>query len=210
MMGCASTPPGSNEVTVTQIAERTSCLDIDHAGLADYPWSIPGSNPAPVRRNALLAVVQVRGTPNQFTYCADCPCPTQKSPVEANIIASRNETSTKIKKVSIHFGHGSFSLDERERQILTRFYQTLPNDYRLAITGYTDDTTPGGAITNESVARKRAQTVFDYLVSLGLKKEVATIDASPLCCYIAPNSTDTGRALNRRAEIVMTSTSTHR
>lgn len=209
-MGCASTRPVSNEVTVTQIAERTGCLDTNYVGIDDYPWSIPGSNPTPVRHNTSLGVVQVKGTPNQFTYCADCPCPTQKSPVEANTIASRNETSTKIKKVSIHFNHASFALSERERQILTRFYQTLPNDYRLAITGYTDDTTPGGTITNESLARKRAQTVFDYLISLGLEEDTATIDSAPLCCYIAPNSTDTGRALNRRAEIVMTSTSTHR
>ena len=209
-MGCASTPPVSNEVTTTQIAERTSCLNISHDGMADYPWSIPGSTPTPVRHNTSLGIVQVRGTPNQFTYCTDCPCPTQKSPVETSTTAPRNESSNKIKKVSIHFDHGSFSLSERERQILTRFYQTLPNDYRLAITGYTDDTTPGGTITNESLAEKRAQTVFDYLVSLGLKEDTATIEATPLCCYVAPNSTDTSRALNRRAEVVMTSTSTHR
>lgn len=207
VMGCASTSPITDKKEPQQFIKTVPCQDVNAAIADDYPWSIPGHHSTIISRYSSFGVTQVRGTPNQFTLCSDCPCPTPKSVAKASVDVSSKDISNNLHKVVIQFDHASYLLGEHERQRLTRFYQSLHDDYRLTITGYTDDTAPGGTITNDSLAQKRAQSVFDFLASLGLKAETATLKASPLCCYVATNSTDTGRALNRRAEVVMTSTS---
>lgn len=210
MMGCASTSPVTDKKEPQQGIKSVPCSEVNATIADDYPWSIPGHHSTIISRYSSLGITQVRGTPNQFTLCSDCPCPTHKSHAKVGVDVSSKDSSSNPQKAVIHFDHASYLLDERERQRLTRFYQSLHDDYRLTITGYTDDAAPGGTISNESLAQKRAQTVFDFLTSLGLKADTAALKASPLCCYVATNSTDTGRALNRRAEVVMTSTSTHR
>jgi outer membrane protein OmpA-like peptidoglycan-associated protein len=209
-MGCASTHPATDKKEAQQVIKSEPCQEVNATIADDYPWSIPGHHSTIISRYSSFGITQVRGTPNQFTLCLDCPYPTPKSPSNANVAIASKNSASQVQKVVIQFEHASYLLSERERQLLTRFYQSLPEDYRLSITGYTDDTAPGGTITNDSLAQKRAQAVFDFLTSLGLKADTATLNASPLCCYVAPNSTDTGRALNRRAEVVMTSTSNRR
>jgi outer membrane protein OmpA-like peptidoglycan-associated protein len=209
-MGCASTPPATDKKEAQQVIKSVPCQEVNATIADDYPWSIPGHHSTIISRYSSFGITQVRGTPNQFTFCLDCPCPTPKNSSNANVAVTSKDSANNVQKVVIQFENASSLLGERERLLLTRFYQNLPEDYRLAITGYTDDTAPGGTITNDSLAQKRAQAVFDFLTSLGLKADTATLNASPLCCYVATNSTDTGRALNRRAEVVLTSTSTHR
>jgi len=115
-----------------------------------------------------------------------------------------------VQKVIIQFENASSLLGERERLLLTRFYQNLPEDYRLAITGYTDDTAPGGTITNDSLAQKRGTSRVRLSDITRTEIRYSRPQGIPTLLLCRPNSTDSGRALNRRAEVVLTSTSTHR
>lgn len=210
-MGCASTPePDSEQNEASDVAQVNHCNKQIGTDDDDYPWSIPGHHITLTKQSASFGITQTRGEPNQFIICSDCPCPTPKNATGRKQLKNKTVSKSNPKKVVVLFDHASYLLNERQKQILTRLYQSLPKNYQLMITGYTDDTSPGGTITNETLARLRAESVLDFLVTLGIKKSHTTIKASPLCCYVAPNSTDSGRALNRRTEIIITSSSTNR
>jgi len=217
VMGCASTPEPSSEPTEAPVATSANhCNEQIRTVDDNYPWSIPGHHTTLTKKSAPLGITQTRGEPDQFIICSDCPCVTSKSATESKPLKKKEKNKDRAtptnnsKKIVIRFEPASFVLGEQQQQRLTRLYQTLPDSYQLTITGYTDDTTSGGSITNESLAQQRAKAVFDFLVGLGVSKSKTTVKASPLCCYVAPNTTDSGRALNRRVEIIITSLSTNR
>jgi|GEM_PF-3206254 len=209
--GCASTPvPNSEPKEAPDTSQVGDCIRQNSPINSDYPWTMPGHHNTLTRQTGSFGITQTEDDTNQFVICADCPCPTLKRAAKVGTAVTRLETKANLKKTVIHFAPASYQLDEHQQQILRRFHRSLPDRYQLTITGYTDDTTPGGTITNASLARLRAKAVFDFLVTLGLEARHATIKASPLCCYVASNTTASGRALNRRAEIVMSSLSTQR
>jgi len=172
-----------------------------------YPWTIAGHHATGVARYHSFGIIQSIDEPHQFALCADCPCPSVKQAVSAQATSEKTESSTRITKTIVRFEHASSALSESDQRLLTRFYKSLSEDSQLTITGFTDDSAPGGTITNESLALNRATAVRDFLISLGLSEDRTTIKASPLCCYITSNDTDSGRALNRRVEIHTTSLS---
>jgi len=215
VMGCASTPEPSSEQKEAPVTSSVNHCNKQIKTVDDnYPWSIPGYHDTLTKWPAALHITQTRGKPNQFVICADCPCVTPKNATTsqaANKKAKNKATpTTNPEKVVIRFEPASSILSEQQEQLLTRSYQTLPSAYQLTITGYTDDTTSGDTITNELLALQRATVVFNFLVALGINENKTTVKASPLCCYVAPNTIDSGRALNRRVEIIMTSLSTNR
>ncbi len=108
------------------------------------------------------------------------------------------------RKLVVHFGHASSVLKQSDQDALARLVDSLPESYRLTITGYTDNTTTGSTIDNKTLAQQRAQSVMEYLSGLGVNKDDITLNVSPLCCYIAPNTTESDRAKNRRTEILVT------
>jgi len=67
------------------------------------------------------------------------------------------------------------------------------------VAGYTDNI--GGAGYNRGLSKERAQQVVDYLINRGVPRNrlraVGHGPASP----VADNSTEEGRALNRRVEL---------
>ena len=111
------------------------------------------------------------------------------------------------RKLVVYFGHASSVLKQSDQDALARLVDSLPESYRLTITGYTDNTTTGSTIDNKTLAQQRAQSVMEYLSELGVDKDDITLNVSPLCCYIAPNTTESDRAKNRRTEILVTSLS---
>ena len=111
-----------------------------------------------------------------------------------------------LSKAVVYFEHASSILDEIGREHLRQWMNALPESYPITITGYTDDRSviPGGRAENERLAQDRAEMTRNYLSFLGLDETRMTVKASPLCCYLASNATEAGRAKNRRAEVVAT------
>ena len=207
--GCASTKQHIVEGLDQSTPQLQRECDIASAEVpADYPWSIAGHHTTAVARYHSLGIMQSVDEPSQFSFCADCPCPTSKQLASDRSSHTAIKATTRITKTVVHFAHASFELNERDKTLLSRFHKTLHQDSQLTITGFTDDAAPGGTITNETLALNRAIAVRDYLISLGLQENQATVKASPLCCYVASNETESGRALNRRVEIHTTFLST--
>jgi outer membrane protein OmpA-like peptidoglycan-associated protein len=176
--------------------------------------SVPDSQP-PEDENEdpfTLSIDQVRGTPDYFAVCADCRAPTQKTELRKTTdrakVPSPEKTQHAPRKLVVHFDRASSILKDSDRKALIQLVKALPKSYRLTVTGYTDDRADGGAITNQTLARQRAESVANYLHKLGVAKDHITLKAWPLCCYVASNTYESGRAKNRRAEIVFTSLST--
>lgn len=67
------------------------------------------------------------------------------------------------------------------------------------VTGYTDHT--GGEEYNDHLALRRAQSVRDALVELGVEAGRIQVRGYGSCCYVATNSTPAGRAANRRVVV---------
>ena len=77
--------------------------------------------------------------------------------------------------------------------------QKNPNMY-IRIEGHTDNI--GSMKYNIDLSQKRAQAVKNYLVGKGINESRVSIVGFGYKKPIAPNDTEEGRALNRRAEIV--------
>lgn len=69
----------------------------------------------------------------------------------------------------------------------------------ITATGYTDDV--GARSYNERLSKRRAAAVKAYLVGHGIVPSSIRIEGKASDQPIAPNTTDEGRATNRRTEI---------
>lgn len=109
--------------------------------------------------------------------------------------------STPANLLTIHYPSGQFALDSTSRRAIAAMATGVPVG-RLLVAGRTDAT--GSLAVNRQIARSRANCVVRYLRSLPSIAAVAVeTDASPLCCYIAPNDDAHGRRLNRRVDITL-------
>jgi flagellar motor protein MotB len=75
------------------------------------------------------------------------------------------------------------------------------NADQIRITGYTDAT--GSRASNDALAQARADAVVQILLRRGVPRERIVSNAIGAEEYIADNTSDRGRALNRRAEVLL-------
>jgi outer membrane protein OmpA-like peptidoglycan-associated protein len=71
----------------------------------------------------------------------------------------------------------------------------------VMITGYTDNV--GGTDSNSALSQQRAAAVRDHLISLGADPQKFQVSGAGETQPIADNSTDEGRAKNRRVEVAV-------
>lgn len=101
---------------------------------------------------------------------------------------------------NVFFGFDSDLLSEVAKRELKLVYESQKEAKTLTIIGHTDS--KGTAFYNQGLSERRAAAVGTYMISLGFKGDLVTIgkgESSP----IASNETETGRAKNRRVEIVI-------
>ena len=70
---------------------------------------------------------------------------------------------------------------------------------QVAVAGYTDST--GSASHNMRLSQRRAESVLQYLKSQGLRSQNFAAQGFGASNPVAPNSTNAGRAKNRRVEV---------
>lgn len=104
----------------------------------------------------------------------------------------------------IQFATGAATLNAEAREALARFsgiVVTYP-ELRFKVEGHTDST--GSDETNRMLSLQRAITVRDYLIAQGVAASVIDVQGLGPDQPVADNATATGRARNRRVEIVLT------
>jgi len=103
----------------------------------------------------------------------------------------------------ISFDTGSATIKPQLRGVLDPFAASLQNDpnARITIIGHTDST--GSDAVNNPLSMDRAQSVRDYLAARGVSPTRVETAGRGEREPIADNSTEAGRAKNRRVEIFL-------
>ncbi len=103
----------------------------------------------------------------------------------------------------ISFATGKHDIQPRLMPILNQFAQGLNQQpsMEVRIVGHTDNT--GSDAINNPLSVNRAQSARDYLVSRGVATSRISIDGRGSREPIADNSTEAGRARNRRIDIFL-------
>ena len=103
----------------------------------------------------------------------------------------------------VSFDTGSATIKPQMRTVLDPFASSLTNDPKaqLTIIGHTDST--GSPAVNDPLSVQRAQSVRDYLAAHGVTSTRIQIDGRGEREPVADNNTESGRAKNRRVEILL-------
>ena len=85
---------------------------------------------------------------------------------------------------------------------INRIVQLMNDDpsLRFEVQGHTDNT--GNAALNQTLSEQRAQAIVNKLVEMGIGADRLTAVGKGQSAPLADNSTDEGRAKNRRVEFV--------
>ncbi len=180
----------------TQAGTVRGCPDTDGDGTPDSEDRCP-RNPGPIN---------AQGCPDTDKDGLDDGkdrCPNMAGNASNNgcpEIKQEDKATLEYAIQAVQFETGKAQLKTESSAILNRVADILRRypDYRLVISGHTDDT--GTEEKNLSLSEQRAQSCYDYLV----EQEIAT-DRLRYIGYgearpIADNTTPTGRQLNRRVE----------
>ena len=115
----------------------------------------------------------------------------------------QNDLQTKGKVVlHINFDTDKATLKPEGKDAVDEIFKVLLADKSLnvAINGYTDDT--GNALHNQKLSEDRAQTVMNALVDAGIEASRLVAQGFGAENPIADNSTENGKAQNRRVELI--------
>jgi outer membrane protein OmpA-like peptidoglycan-associated protein len=146
------------------------------AGLGSYIWSSQMSK----QKREMESATQ--GTGVQVTQTAD------------------NQLKLQVPS-DVSFDVGSAQIKPAFDPILDRFAQTLVENPKttVRIVGHTDST--GSDAINDPLSVNRAASVRNYLGAQGVASHRVAVDGRGSSEPIAANSTDAGRARNRRVDI---------
>ncbi len=102
----------------------------------------------------------------------------------------------------VHFATNSAKLAGDSQNVLDQVALALKNnsDWHMRVVGHTDST--GNPAANSVLAQQRAQSVMAYLVSHGVNKGDLRVEGKGEAQPVASNNSDTGRAENRRVELI--------
>ena len=103
----------------------------------------------------------------------------------------------------VSFDTGSATIKPQMRAVLDPFAASLKDDPKaqLTIVGHTDST--GSEVMNNPLSVQRAQSVRDYLSSRGVATNRVLTEGRGEREPVSDNTTDAGRAKNRRVEILL-------
>lgn len=198
------------------VALLTSCSHLQLHAEQKHDAAAKARRPGVHQRIAQVSF----GRDAEYVVCAEPACPrvTPKSaPAMQTASASAAPATVKLslnekpqaredrkpvlpKRLIVHFAPGVFKLDEQGRRALEEALPDARQAKRILVMGRTDS--GGSARMNETLARRRALSVRDYLLrALADTNAAIVIDAKGSCCFVSGNDTAAGRRENRRVEV---------
>ncbi len=104
---------------------------------------------------------------------------------------------------SIYFRGGDYRIDQRQKQDLADFLESIPNieEYEISVHGHTDDI--GGVEYNQWLSEMRSEMVIRQVVLKNISRESIGIKDFGELNPIYDNNTWEGKLKNRRADIVL-------
>jgi outer membrane protein OmpA-like peptidoglycan-associated protein len=111
------------------------------------------------------------------------------------------KSGEKIALRNIFFKTDNYTLENKSQAELKRLAGFLTENpgIRIEISGHTDNS--GSPAHNLELSKNRAKSVYDYLIGLGIAADRLTYKGYGATQPISPNTTNEGKAQNRRTEI---------
>src|SRR5690554_948750 len=131
----------------------------------------------------------------------DASALSEYSEVQYDLLLSPIEVGENIRLNNLFFATNQSELEDisiSELDRLVDFLKANPNIV-IEIGGHTDNV--GASAYNQSLSEKRSQSVTNYLISKSIDQSRFTAKGYGLSKPIADNSTEEGRAINRRVEM---------
>ncbi|MBT9391846.1 PD40 domain-containing protein [Hymenobacter sp. NST-14] len=134
----------------------------------------------------------------------DLPAGSAYAEVVKDIALKKLDVGVKVVLNNIFFDFDKATLRKESTGELERLLKLLTETpaLRLEISGHTDNV--GKAEYNKDLSQRRAKAVVDYLVAKGVDKARLTFAGYGDTQPVAPNTSKTGRQLNRRTEFKVT------
>ncbi len=135
----------------------------------------------------------------------DIPNAAAYQEIEKDIYLKKVEVGKEIVLRNIFFDFNQSTLRPESKAELERLAQLLRENptIKIEISGHTDNV--GSAAYNKGLSERRAKSVVDYLIGVGISADRMTYVGYGFDKPIASNDTDEGRQLNRRTEFKITS-----
>jgi outer membrane protein OmpA-like peptidoglycan-associated protein len=168
-------------------SERTARQAIEEAEQAKALAASSATAAQLARREAELAIEQADTLRRQLE----------------NLQLRQTESGVVVTLGDVLFESGQTELREEAMASLVEVVDLLQSepDKKIRIEGHTDSV--GDANTNLEISQKRADAVFEALVSLGVDASRVTTQGMGEDFPIASNETEEGRAQNRRVDVIL-------
>jgi len=199
---CPNTPKG------VRVDEFGCPLDADNDGIPDYLDNC-ANTPVGVQVDKYGCPLDSDGdgVPDYLDKCPNTPkgeqvdetgCPIKK----AEVIKEVPVIKEVVLSAGASFAAGSSVLLPGAYQDLDKIVKTMFDEKtsKWLIEGHTDNV--GSAAINKKLSLKRANAVLNYFVSKGISKSRFTVRGMGADYPVADNSTEDGRAKNRRVVIL--------
>ena len=200
LFGCSKTSPtvslSANPASVTQGECATLTWSSTHASTVSIDQGV-----GTVDANGTKQVCPESSTKYAITAAGEGSSGTASTMVEVTAMAAKVMTFPEA--ALFEFGKSELKPEGKEKigQYLVEAKEELARADQVAVTGYTD--TVGEADFNSTLSLQRAEAVRDQLVSLGADAKKFHVIGAGESKPIADNSTDEGRAKNRRVEVAV-------
>lgn len=152
----------------------------------------------------LIVTVKKKGAAFNSKYI-DADAALKEPLVKAPLEVMKLELGKEYKLNDINFGSNSYSLNIATRSVIDEFIIYLQENPELKadIQGHTDNV--GNSSDNKRLSSNRAKTVYDYAVKNGISPSRLKFHGFGETKPIDNNSSEEGRAKNRRTVFVITS-----
>ncbi len=126
----------------------------------------------------------------------------QEVTADASSLSDEINKSGHVAVYGIHFDTGKAVIQPDSENVLGEIAKLLQEnpDLKLRVEGHTDN--QGSAAANQALSEKRAQAVVAWLVAHGVSAPRLAAKGLGATKPVADNSSDDGRAKNRRVELV--------
>lgn len=198
LAGCANTTGGTAGTGMSDTTKNT----LIGAGVGAAAGALIGGN----SKGALIgAGVGAAGGYGWSKYMENKKAEMQRATMGSGVaVVQTPDNQLKLEVPSdISFATGRADINPRLRPILDQFASGLGSQQNteVRIIGHTDNT--GSDTVNDRLSVERAQSVRDYLVSRGVRADSIATAGRGEREPVADNSTEAGRAKNRRVEIFL-------
>lgn len=126
-----------------------------------------------------------------------------EDPTTIDFEVKKIEEGVNVKLNNIYFAFNSDTIDEKSKIVLSNFGEYLAENQslKIRIDGHTDDIDTQDF--NMDLSIRRAKAVHDYLINYGIFEHRLSYKGYGETVPVADNSSEEGRALNRRTEFVI-------